>query len=66
MPASLGFLTSTYFLAFAAMQIPAGILLDRYGPRRVEPVLLAIAALGALAVRARRWRSPGLTLGRAR
>ena len=29
------------------MQIPVGILLDRYGPRRVEPVLLAVAAGGA-------------------
>ena len=29
------------------MQLPVGILLDRYGPRRVEPVLLAIAAAGA-------------------
>ena len=43
-PSSLGLLTSTYLLAFGAMQIPVGILLDRYGPRRVEPVLLAIAA----------------------
>ena len=30
------------------MQMPVGMLLDRYGPRRVEPVLLAIAARGAL------------------
>jgi len=47
-PASLGLLTSAYFLAFGAAQIPVGMLLDRYGPRRVEPVLLSIAALGAL------------------
>jgi len=46
-PSSLGLLTSAYFLAFAMMQLPVGILLDRYGPRRVEPVLLAIAAAGA-------------------
>ena len=46
--ASLGFLTSAYFLAFGLMQIPVGMLLDRYGPRRVEPVLLAFAASGAL------------------
>ena len=30
------------------MQLPAGMLLDRYGPRRVEPVLLTIAGCGAL------------------
>ncbi len=47
-PASLGLLTSAYFLAFGAAQIPVGMLLDRYGPRRVEPVLLTIAAAGAL------------------
>ena len=46
---SLGLLTSAYFLAFAAMQLPAGMMLDRFGPRRVEPVLLTIAGCGALA-----------------
>jgi MFS family permease len=46
---SLGLLTSAYFIAFASMQVPCGILLDRYGPRRVEPVLLVVAALGAAA-----------------
>jgi len=44
---SLGLLTSAYFVAFAAMQIPAGMLLDRYGPRRVQSVLLLVAAVGA-------------------
>lgn len=47
-PASLGLLTAAYFLAFAAAQLPLGILLDRYGPRRVEAGLLLIAAAGAL------------------
>jgi MFS family permease len=46
-PASLGLLTSAYFLAFAAFQIPLGLLLDRYGPRRVQAMLLCAAALGA-------------------
>jgi MFS family permease len=46
--ASLGLLTSVYFFAFAAFQLPLGVLLDRYGPRRVESVLLLIAACGAL------------------
>lgn len=46
-PSALGLLTSAYFLGFAVMQLPVGILLDRYGPRRVEPALLVIAAAGA-------------------
>ena len=45
--ADLGLLTSTYFLTFAAFQLPLGILLDRFGPRRTEAVLLLFAALGA-------------------
>lgn len=45
--ANLGLLTSAYLLAFSAVQLPLGILLDRYGPRRVEASLLLVAALGA-------------------
>lgn len=44
----LGFLASAYFLSFAIMQLPVGVMLDRYGPRRVEAVLIGFAALGAL------------------
>src|SRR5688500_672051 len=44
----LGFLTSMYLLAFAAFQLPLGVLLDRYGPRRVVAALLCVAAAGAL------------------
>lgn len=47
-PGALGLLTSAYFIAFAAMQIPAGMLLDRYGPRRVEAPLLVLAGIGLL------------------
>ena len=46
--ADLGFLTSMYLLAFAAFQLPLGVLLDRYGPRRVVAALLCVAAIGAL------------------
>lgn len=45
---ALGLLTSTYFLAFATAQLPLGMLLDRFGPRRVEAGLLLIAASGAI------------------
>lgn len=47
-PSDLGFLTSMYLLAFAAFQLPLGVLLDRYGPRRVVASLLCVAASGAL------------------
>jgi predicted MFS family arabinose efflux permease len=45
--ADLGFLTSLYFIVFAAFQTPLGILLDRYGPRRVQGGLLLFAAAGS-------------------
>ncbi|MCL4184873.1 MAG: MFS transporter [Burkholderiaceae bacterium] len=44
--AQLGALSSTYFVTFAAMQIPAGVWLDRYGSRRVDGTLLIVAAAG--------------------
>jgi len=47
--ADLGLLTSAYLLAFGAFQLPLGILLDRYGPRRVEAGLLLVAAAGCAA-----------------
>ncbi len=46
--ADLGFLTSVYFLTFAAVQLPVGIWLDRFGPRRVQGALLLFAAAGAM------------------
>src|SRR5512134_719032 len=47
-PSQLGLLTSAYFLSFAAFQLPLGLLLDRYGPRRTDAALVLIAACGAL------------------
>ena len=62
--ADLGFLTSVYFLAFAAFQLPLGILLDRFGPRRIDAGLLLVAASGALLFGAADGLA-GLTSGRA-
>jgi len=47
-PSELGLLTSTYFIAFAASQLPLGVLLDRFGPRMVESFLLLFAGAGAI------------------
>jgi len=44
--ADMGLLTSAYFLAFGLFQLPLGLLLDRFGPRRVEAALLLLAAAG--------------------
>ena len=46
--ADLGLLTSVYFLLFAAVQLPCGVLLDRYGPRLIDSTLLLVAAAGSL------------------
>jgi predicted MFS family arabinose efflux permease len=48
-PAQLGLLTAAYLGAFALFQLPLGVLLDRYGPRRVQAGLLTVAALGCAA-----------------
>ena len=44
----LGLLTAAYPLAFGLFQAPLGLLLDRFGPRRVQTVLMGLAALGAI------------------
>ena len=44
----LGLLTSAFFRSFALVQLPVGIALDRFGPRRVQLLLMLVAALGAL------------------
>lgn len=46
-PGGLGLLTSVYLIAFASSQVPLGVALDRYGPRRVNAFLLLFAATGS-------------------
>jgi MFS family permease len=63
-PSELGLMTSAYFLTFAAFQLPLGMLLDHYGPRKTEAALLLFAALGAF-VFALSTSAGGLIAGRA-
>jgi len=46
--ATLGNLSAFYFYSYVAMQIPTGILADRWGPRALLTLGAGIAALGAL------------------
>ena len=62
--AQLGLLTSVYFLTFAAVQLPLGVALDHYGPRRVQGFLLLLAASGT-ALFASADNVPTLLIGRA-
>lgn len=61
--AQLGLLTSIYFLTFAAVQLPLGAALDRFGSRRVQATLLMFAAAGAVTFALARGFS-GLLIGR--
>ncbi len=62
--AAVGLMTSAFFLAFAGIQIPLGMALDRFGPRRTHAVLLVIAAAGAVLF-SQGDGTPVLTLARA-
>ena len=46
--AALGNLAAFYYYSYVAMQIPAGVLADRWGPRRVLTAGAAVAAAGTL------------------
>ena len=44
---ALGNLAACYFYAYLIMQIPAGLLIDRFGPRRVTTLAIGLCAIGA-------------------
>jgi len=48
-PEDLGILTGAFFLTFSISQLPVGIALDRWGPRKTILVTLVIAFIGAIA-----------------
>jgi MFS family permease len=44
----IGAIVSAYYIAYAAMALVAGVLLDRYGARRTIPVGVAVVGIGCL------------------
>ncbi len=62
-PEAMGAITGVFFLTFAAAQLPTGVLLDRYGPRRTMSGLFLVAVAGS-ATFALAPGAAGLALGR--
>ena len=62
-PEAMGAITGIFFLTFAAAQLPGGVLLDRFGPRRTMAGLLLFAAAGSLVFAAAQ-AAAGLSAGR--
>ena len=44
----LGNLTAAYFYAYLLLQVPVGLLIDRFGPRRVTTIAIMICAMGMM------------------
>jgi MFS family permease len=47
-PNDLGMMSSSYLIAFGAAQIPLGVMLDRWGPKKTLFPLLFVASAGCL------------------
>jgi len=45
--ASLGILSGAYFYTYAALQLPVGLLTDRYGPRKLMAAAALVCALAS-------------------
>jgi MFS family permease len=48
LPAGLGATLAFYYYAYTPMQIPAGLLFDRFGPRLLLTIATLICAIGAI------------------
>ena len=46
--AELGNLAASYFYAYLIFQIPAGLLLDKLGPRKVTSAAIALCSIGSI------------------
>ena len=44
----LGFMSGVYFYTYTAMQVPSGVLFDKYNPRIIISLAILVCALGTL------------------
>jgi MFS family permease len=63
-PGEIGLLSSAFFFTFAAVQIPLGMALDRFGPRRCLLACVGLAVVGTV-VFAAATSTLGLIVGRS-
>ncbi|MFN3234657.1 MAG: MFS transporter [Gammaproteobacteria bacterium] len=45
--AQIGVLSAFYYYAYTPMQLPVGVLMDRYGPRRLLTMAILVCAIGS-------------------
>ena len=45
---ALGFLSTSYYISYSILQIPGGMIIDRFGPRRVITLSTLICVIGTL------------------
>lgn len=59
--AKFGQYSGLYYIGYAGMHIPVGILLDRYGPKRILPLCMVLTVAGLLPLLlAEHWIYPAL------
>ena len=49
-PDAFGQFSGVYYLGYSLMHLPVGILLDRFGPKNILPILIACTSLGLLPI----------------
>lgn len=64
-PADLSDAAGLWFLVFAGMQVPIGWMLDKVGPRRTAPAMMALGGAGGAAVIATATSPTGVLVGMA-
>src|SRR3989338_6691448 len=47
-PAAFGQFSGVYYLGYSLVHVPAGMLLDRFGPKKVMPVFMVLTVIGMM------------------